>query len=71
MKTRKILGIVLLALGLLALVYGGFTYTKESHQVELGPIELEAKEREDVDVPKWIGIALVVGGVVLLALPKR
>lgn len=71
MNARRIAGIVLLALGLLALVYGGFTYTEESHRVDLGPIEFEANETEDVDVPPWVGIALVVGGVALVAIPKR
>lgn len=67
MKLRKIVGIVLLAGGLLALVYGGFTYTEERHAAELGPIELEFKDRERVTIPPWAGVTAVVAGIVLLA----
>jgi hypothetical protein len=63
----KILGVVLLAAGILALVYGGFSYTKETHEANLGPLSLEVKEKERVNVPLWGGVALaVVGGGLLL-----
>lgn len=67
MKLRKILGIVLLAAGLLALAYGGFSYTEDRHAAELGPIELEYKEKEHVQIPPWAGVVAVVAGIVLLA----
>ena len=64
----KILGVVLLAAGILALVYGGFSYTRETHEANLGPLSLEVKEKERVNVPLWAGAALaVVGGGLLLA----
>jgi hypothetical protein len=64
----KILGIVLLAAGILALVYRGFSYTKETHEANLGPLQLELKEKERVSVPTWAGVALAVaGGGLLLA----
>jgi hypothetical protein len=64
----KILGIVLLAAGLLALVYRGFSYTKETHEANLGPLQVELKEKERVSVPTWAGVALAVaGGGLLLA----
>ncbi len=71
MSAKKILGIVLLAAGLLALAYGGFSYTKETHDAKLGPIELSVKEKETVNIPVWLGAGLVVGGVVLLIVGKR
>ena len=55
-----------LVAGLLALAYGGFSYTQETHDVQLGPLELQVKEKKQVNVPLWAGVALAVGGGVLL-----
>jgi hypothetical protein len=64
----KILGVVLLVAGILALVYQGFSYTKERHGASLGPLKVEVQEKERVSVPVWAGVALaVVGGGLLLA----
>jgi uncharacterized membrane protein YidH (DUF202 family) len=71
MSTLKTLGIVLIAAGLLALVYGGFTYTKETHEAKLGPLELSVKEQETVNVPIWAGVGAIVVGGLLLLVPKR
>jgi hypothetical protein len=67
----KIVGIVLLALGILALVYRGFNYTKETHEAKLGPLSLEVKEKERVDVPTWAGVGLAVAGAAVLVLGAR
>jgi hypothetical protein len=67
MKGTKLLGAVLLALGILALVYGGFSYTKKTDEVNLGPLHIEVKDRERVNVPLWAGVALAIAGGVLLA----
>jgi hypothetical protein len=68
----KILGVVLLAAGILALVYGGFSYTRETHEANLGPLSVEVKEKERVNVPLWAGVALAVaGGAVLLLSGKK
>jgi hypothetical protein len=67
MKGIRLLGAVLLALGVLALVYGGFSYTREKGDTKLGPIEIELKEKKRVNVPVWAGVVLVAGGAVLLA----
>lgn len=71
MSARKVIGIVILVLGILALAYGGFTYTQDRHEVELGPIELSLEEKEQVNVPVWAGIAAVVVGGALLVIPER
>ena len=71
MGTLKTLGIVLIAAGILALVYGGFTYTKETHEAKLGPLELSVKEQETVNVPIWAGVGAIVVGGLLLVVPKR
>lgn len=71
MSGKKILGILLLVAGILALVYGGFTYTKDTHEAKLGPLELEYKEKERIDFPVWVGGALIAAGVVILLLDRR
>ena len=71
MSLLKILGIVLLTAGILMLVYRGFTYTRETHSAELGPIKLQMKEKERVEIPIWAGVVLAAGGGALLAFGKR
>jgi len=67
MNATKGIAIVLIVLGILALVYGGFSYTKETHEAKLGPIEFSEKDKERVNIPMWAGIgAIVIGGVLLL-----
>ncbi len=67
MTQIKILAIVLILAGILGLMYGGFTYTKETHEAKLGPIELSIKDKETVNIPAWAGVAaIVVGGILLL-----
>ena len=67
MTPLRIVAIVLVVAGALALAYGGFSYTKETHQAKIGPIELSMKEKQDVNVPQWVGIGAIVVGAVLLA----
>ena len=72
MNAVKIAAIVLIVAGVLGLVYGNFSYTKDTHEAKLGPIELSVKDRETVNVPVWAGVgAIVVGGVILLLGSKR
>lgn len=67
MNAVKIAGIVSIVAGLLGLLYGSFSYTKETHQAKLGPIELSMKEKQTVNVPVWAGLgAIVIGGVLLV-----
>jgi TRAP-type C4-dicarboxylate transport system permease small subunit len=62
----RILAIILIVAGALALIYGGFSYTKDTTAAKIGPIELNVKETKTVNVPMWAGIgAIVVGGVLL------
>ncbi|MCU0763402.1 MAG: hypothetical protein ACK40L_05640 [Hydrogenophaga sp.] len=72
MKPTQLAGILLIVAGALGLAYGGFSYTKDTTAVKLGPLELTVKEKETVNVPLWAGIgAIVVGGALLLAGGKR
>jgi len=68
MSAIRIVALVLIAAGILALVYGQFSYTKETHEAKLGPVELSVKDKETVNVPAWAGVgAIVVGSGLLLA----
>jgi uncharacterized membrane protein YidH (DUF202 family) len=71
MNAIKILAIVLIVAGALALVYGGFSYTKETHQARLGSMELSIRDTETVNVPVWLGVGAIVAGLVLLVGGKR
>ena len=72
MSGLKIVALLLIAGGILALVYGGFTYTKETHDAKLGPLEFSVAEKERVNVPVWAGVgAVVVGAGLLLVRSKR
>lgn len=72
MNTVRIAAIVLIVAGALGLVYGSFSYTKETHKAKLGPIELSVKDQETVNVPVWAGVgAIVIGGVPLLLGGKK
>ena len=72
MNSTKLVAIVLIIAGVLGLVYGGFSYTKNTTAVKLGPIELAVKEKETVNVPMWAGIAAIaVGGLLLVMGGKR
>ena len=68
MNGIRMLGIALLVAGVLGLAYGGFSYTKDTTAVKLGPIELTVKEKQSVNIPLWAGVASIVVGGVLLAL---
>jgi TRAP-type C4-dicarboxylate transport system permease small subunit len=70
MSGLKIVAIVLIIAGALALAYGGFTYTRETHQAKIGPIDITLKEKETVNIPVWAGLGAVLIGVVLLVVGK-
>ena len=71
MNVVKIVGIVLIVAGILGLVYGSFSYTKETHEAKVGPLELQVKEKETVNVPVWAGVGAIVIGAVLLLVPSK
>jgi multidrug transporter EmrE-like cation transporter len=66
MAPLKIVGIVLVIAGAAALAYGGFSYTKDTHKAEIGPLKFSVQERERVNVPQWAGLGGIAAGVVLL-----
>jgi hypothetical protein len=62
----KILAIILIVAGVVGLAYGTFTYTKETHTANVGPLTLSVKDKETVNVPLWASVGAIAIGVVLL-----
>lgn len=68
MSSLRIVAIVLIVAGILGLLYGGFTYTKTTHEAKVGPLSVSVKDKETVNIPIWAGVgAIVVGGALLLS----
>jgi len=67
----RMMAIVLLLAGVLGLVYGGFSYTRETHEAKVGPLEVSISEKQRVNVPMWAGVALVIAGGGLLLMQRR
>ena len=66
MSATRIMAIALIVAGLLGVMYGKFSYTKETHGAKLGPLEMSFKEKETVNVPAWAGVAAIAAGAALL-----
>lgn len=67
MNAMRIVGVLLLMLGLAGFLTGGFSFTKDTTQAKLGPLELTVKEKESVDIPEWLSLgAMVLGGAALV-----
>ncbi len=71
MSMVKILGVVLILAGTLALVYRSFSYTKDTHEARIGPLEFSLKEKETVNIPTWAGAAVILIGGILLLVPTK
>ena len=71
MNAMKAVGILLVIAGIAAVTFGGFSYTKETHKADIGPLHVAVQEKEDVNIPLWAGIGAIVVGVVLIALPRK
>jgi len=68
MNTVKVVGVLLIVAGVFGLVFTSFSFTKETHEAKLGPIELSVKEKQTVNIPVWASVAaIVVGGALLVA----
>jgi hypothetical protein len=66
MNSIKIMAIVLIVAGVLGVMYGKFSYTKETHEAKLGSLEMSFKEKETVNVPAWAGVAAIAAGAAML-----
>ena len=66
MSPIRIAAIALIVLGILGLVYGSVSYTKETHEAQIGPLQLTVKDKQTVNIPVWAGVIAVAGGVALV-----
>lgn len=71
MSALRIVAILLIVAGIAGLAYGKLTYTKSTHEANIGPVDVSLKEKKTVGVPPWASIAAIVAGGILVALPKR
>ena len=72
MSVTRIIGVILIVCGIFGVVFSSFSFTKETHEIKLGPIELAVKEKETVNIPVWASVAaIVVGGVLVLVGGKK
>ena len=71
MNATKLIGLILIVGGVLALAFGGFSYTKDSSAVKVGPVELSVKQKETVNVPLWAGIGAIVAGGLLRVFGRK
>jgi uncharacterized membrane protein HdeD (DUF308 family) len=67
----KLVGILLIVLGVTALAYGGISYTREEKVLDIGPLEATAERRETIPLPPVLGALALVGGVVLMVAASR
>ncbi len=64
-------GILLIAAGIIALVYGKFSYAEESHTAQVGDIGITVQDHRTVNIPVWAGVGAIVVGSLLLLVPPR
>jgi hypothetical protein len=71
MDAQKLAAIVLIVAGALGLAYGGFSYTRETHEADLGPLHMSVAEKKRVNVPVWAGAGAIVAGGLLLVVGRK
>jgi len=71
MSSIKILAILLIVGGSLGLAYGRFSYTRETHEAKIGPLELSIEDKETVNVPEWLAAAAIGGGVLMFLFDRK
>ena len=70
MNSIRAAAFVLIVAGVIGLAYGGFSYTRQTHETRIGPIELSIEERETFNIPVWAGVGAIVLGIGLLLLGR-
>lgn len=71
MNRLRIIAIVLIVAGVLGLMYDRFTYTKESHDLKVGALEVSVKDRETIHIPAWCSVGGIAAGLVLLVTRRK
>jgi hypothetical protein len=71
MKPAGIIGVILIIIGIIALTYGGFTYTKREKVIDAGPLQVNADKEKTVPFPPVLGGICLVGGILLVVVGSR
>lgn len=71
MKSTRLLAIVLIVAGVLSLAYGGFSYTRDTHEAKIGPLEMTIQDKRRVNIPMWAGVVVLLAGGALLTMGGR
>ena len=71
MKTKQVIGVLLIVVGLVSLLMGGFSWTREKQVIDIGPIEATTRERESLPIPPIVGGLILAAGVVLLVVKSK
>ena len=73
MDSIKIMAVILIVAGLAGISYGKFSYTKETHDIKLGPLEMSVAEKQTVNIPLWAGLGAIAagGGLLIYAAGKK
>ncbi len=71
MRPAGIIGIILIIIGVIALAYGGFSYTKREKVIDAGPLQVSADKQKTVPLPPILGGLCLVGGIVLVVAGNR
>jgi LPXTG-motif cell wall-anchored protein len=71
MSTTRIAAIALIVAGILGLIYGGFSFTSDTHEASIGPVEISVEEKQNVNIPIWAGVGAIVVGAGLLVLGRK
>lgn len=71
MNTGKIAGLILIVAGTLGLIYGSFSYTRETHEAKVGPLELTVQDKETINIPAWLSVGAIAVGAGLLLFGNR
>jgi hypothetical protein len=70
-KPAGIVGIILIAIGIIALAYGGFSYTKREKIIDAGPLQVSADREKTVPFPPILGGICLVGGIILVLVGNK
>jgi LPXTG-motif cell wall-anchored protein len=71
MSATRIAAIALIVAGILGLIYGGFSFTSDTHEASIGPVEISVEEKQNVNIPIWAGVGAIVVGAGLLVLGRK
>ena len=71
MSAKRIIGVVLVIVGIAALAWGGVFWTDRDTLLDAGPVEITSQEREGFALPPVVGVIALIGGIVMLVVPQR